>query len=99
MCSNVEDFNNRNLFLTAKLFKQGYTRGDHKVRGKWLPFLNRLINRARITAHNTAIHMLLIDYNLLDVSCLRSLQLSSRQRYIARTGSFLRCIMTFYTTN
>ena len=24
MCSNNDDFNNRNLFLTAKLFKQGY---------------------------------------------------------------------------
>ena len=24
MCSNVDDFNNRSLFLTAKLFKQGY---------------------------------------------------------------------------
>ena len=24
MCSNVDDFNNRNLFLTAKLIKQGY---------------------------------------------------------------------------
>ena len=24
VCSNVEDFNNRNLFLTAKLLKQGY---------------------------------------------------------------------------
>ena len=24
LCSNVDDFNNRNLFLTAKLFKQGY---------------------------------------------------------------------------
>ena len=24
MCSNVDDFNNRNLFLTGKLFKQGY---------------------------------------------------------------------------
>ena len=24
MCSNVDDFNNRNLFLTAKLLKQGY---------------------------------------------------------------------------
>ena len=23
-CSNVDDFNNRNLFLTAKLLKQGY---------------------------------------------------------------------------
>ena len=24
VCSNVHDFNNRNLFLTAKLLKQGY---------------------------------------------------------------------------
>ena len=24
MCSNVDDFNNRNLILTAKLLKQGY---------------------------------------------------------------------------
>ena len=24
VCSNVDDFNNRNLFVTAKLFKQGY---------------------------------------------------------------------------
>ena len=24
VCSNVDDFNNRNLFLTAKLLKQGY---------------------------------------------------------------------------
>ena len=24
VCSNVDDTNNRNLFLTAKLFKQGY---------------------------------------------------------------------------
>ena len=30
MCSNVFDFNNRNLFLTAKLLKQGYR--YHKIR-------------------------------------------------------------------
>ena len=24
VCSNVDDFNNRNLFLTAKILKQGY---------------------------------------------------------------------------
>ena len=30
VCSNVEDFNNRNLFLTAKLLKQGYR--YHKIR-------------------------------------------------------------------
>ena len=30
VCSNVDDFNNRNLFLTAKLLKQGYR--YHKIR-------------------------------------------------------------------
>ena len=30
VCSNVDDFNNRNLFLTAKLVKQGYR--YHKIR-------------------------------------------------------------------
>ena len=29
MCSNVNDFNNKNLFLTAKLLKQGYR--YHKI--------------------------------------------------------------------
>ena len=32
--------------------------------------------------------MQLIDYNMLDASRLRALQLSSRQRYIAQTGPF-----------
>ena len=63
------------------------TRGDQKVRGKWSSFLHRLINRAGIKAHGTATYMQLIDYNILDVSCLRALRLSSRQRYIAQTGS------------
>ena len=30
VCSNVDDFNNRNLFLTANLLKQGYR--HHKIR-------------------------------------------------------------------
>ena len=30
VCSNVDDFNKRNLFLTAKLLKQGYR--YHKLR-------------------------------------------------------------------
>ena len=30
VCSNVDDFNNRNLFLTDKLFKQGYR--YHKIK-------------------------------------------------------------------
>ena len=51
-----------------------------------MSFLHRLINRAGITTHNTATHMQLIGNNMLDVSCLRALQLSSRQRYVAQTG-------------
>ena len=30
MCSNIDDFNNKNLFLTAKLLKEGYR--YHKIR-------------------------------------------------------------------
>ena len=36
MCYNVEDFNNRNLFLTAKLLKQGYR--YHKIRKAFSKF-------------------------------------------------------------
>ena len=36
MCSNVDDFNNRNLFLTAKLLKQGYS--YHKIRKSFSKF-------------------------------------------------------------
>ena len=57
-------------------------------RRQMLPFLHRLSNRAGIIAHNTATYMQLIHYNMLDVSRLRALQLSSRQRYIAQTGPF-----------
>ena len=62
--------------------------GDQKVRGKSLPFLHHLISRAGITAQNTATHKQLVGYKMLDVSRLHALQLSSRQRYIARTGPF-----------
>ena len=34
VCSNVDDYNNRNLFLTAKLLKQGYR--YHKIRKHFL---------------------------------------------------------------
>ena len=40
MCSNVNDFNNRNLFLTAKLLKQGYL--YHKIRKAFSKFYHRL---------------------------------------------------------
>ena len=36
VCSNVDDFNNRNLFLTAKLLKQGYK--YHKTRKAFSKF-------------------------------------------------------------
>ena len=39
VCSNVDDFNNRNLFLTAKLLKQGYR--YHKIRKVFSKFYHR----------------------------------------------------------
>ena len=39
MCSNVDDFNNRNLFLTAKLLKHGYR--YHKLRKAFSKFYHR----------------------------------------------------------
>ena len=39
MCSNFDDFNNRNLFLTAKLLKQGYR--YHKIRKAFSKFYHR----------------------------------------------------------
>ena len=39
VCSNVHDFNNRNLFLTAKLLKQGYR--YYKIRKAFSKFYHR----------------------------------------------------------
>ena len=39
MCSNFDDFNNRNLFLTAKLLKQGYR--YHKIQKAFSKFYHR----------------------------------------------------------
>ena len=39
VCSYVDDFNNRNLFLTAKLLKQGYR--YHKIRNAFSKFYHR----------------------------------------------------------
>ena len=39
VCSYVDDFNNRNLFLTAKLLKQGYR--YHKIRKTFSKFYHR----------------------------------------------------------
>ena len=39
VCSNVDDFNNRNLFLTAKLLKQGYR--YYKIQKAFSKFYHR----------------------------------------------------------
>ena len=39
VCSNVDDFNNRNLFLTARLLKQGYR--YHKIQKAFSKFYHR----------------------------------------------------------
>ena len=39
MCSNVDDFNNRNLFFTAYLLKQGYR--YHTIRKTFSKFYHR----------------------------------------------------------
>ena len=39
VCSNVDDFNSRNLFLTSKLLKQGYR--YHKIRKAFSKFYHR----------------------------------------------------------
>ena len=39
VCSNVDDFNNLNLILTAKLLKQGYR--YHKIRKAFSKFYHR----------------------------------------------------------
>ena len=52
---------------------------DQKVHGKLLSFLHCLIDIAGITAHNTATHMQLIGYNMLDVSRLVASQLLAKQ--------------------
>ena len=44
VCSNVDDFNNRNLFLTAKLLKQGYRyKKNRKASSKFYHIHSELI--------------------------------------------------------
>ena len=55
VCSNVDDLNNRNLFLTAKLLKQGYR--YHKLRKAFSKFYHRhseLIVKYNIGLKNTS---------------------------------------------
>ena len=46
-----------NILVSIETNRLRSTRGDQKVRGKYVQFLHRLINRAGIQAHNTATHM------------------------------------------
>ena len=55
VCSNVDDFNNRNLFLTAKLLKQGYR--YHKIRKAFSKFYYR--HSELIVKYNTGLKTLL----------------------------------------
>ena len=58
MCSNVDDFNNRNLFLTAKLLKQGYRyKYSHKIRKAFSKFYYR--HSELIVKYNIGIKTLL----------------------------------------
>ena len=55
VCSNVDDFNNRNLFLTAKLLKQGYR--YHKIRkafSKFYSWHSELIVKYNIGLKNSS---------------------------------------------
>ena len=55
VCSNVDDFNNRNLFLTAKLLKQGYR--YHKIRKAFSKFYHR--HSELIVKYNSGLKTLL----------------------------------------
>ena len=55
VCSNVDDFNNRNLFLTAKLLKQGYR--SHKIRKAFSKFYHR--HSELIVKYNIGLNTLL----------------------------------------
>ena len=55
MCSNVDTFNNRNLFLTAKSLKQGYR--YHKIRKAFSKFYHR--HSELIVKYNIGLKILL----------------------------------------
>ena len=80
------------LYKLMVIVYEGWTENSRKIVA-----ISTSFDWARITAHNTAAHMQLIGYNMLDVSHLRALQLSSRQQYIARTGPFYVAFWGFTT--
>ena len=56
VCSNVDDFNNRDLFLTDKLLKQGYR--YHKIRKA---FSNSTTDTQLIVKYNSGLKTLLLQ--------------------------------------
>ena len=60
VCSYVDDFNNRNLFLTAKLLKQGYR--YHKIRKAFSKFYHR--HSELIVKYNNGLKTLLQQANI-----------------------------------
>ena len=56
MCSYSDDFNSRNLFLTAKLLKQGYR--YNKIRKAFSKFYDRL-SESMIVKYNIELKTLL----------------------------------------
>ena len=56
VCSNVNDFNNRNLFVTAKLFNKGIRR-YHKTRKAFSKFYHR--HSEQIVKYNIGLKTLL----------------------------------------
>ena len=57
VCYNVDDFNNRNLFLTSKLLKQGYR--YHKIRKAFSKFYHR--HSELIIKYNIGLKTLLLQ--------------------------------------
>ena len=92
MCSNVDDFNNRNLFLTAKLFKQDYR---YKIQEVFSKFYHR---HSELTL-NAPIATKVICFSCL-LKCLRSIygkQCGPRSDCSYRSSLFLVHSECFYT--
>ena len=55
VCSNVDDFNNRNLFLTIKLLEQGYR--YHKIRKAFSTFYHRCLHSELFVKYNIGLKL------------------------------------------
>ena len=66
--------------------------------GKLPPFLHPLINRAEISAVNTATYMQLIHHNIAYVSCLCATAVAKTTLHSPNRGT-LRCFLIVYYIN